>query len=148
MESKGKSDNTIVKDAIILFIITLIGGLCLGYVYEITKDPIETSKVKAKQNAYSVVFTEAKDFEETEETKEAVKEQEEVSGAQINEVLIAKDTEGNYLGHVLSITSKEGYGGDIVITLGINLKGAITGMEILSMSETRSSSARKLLRKN
>ena len=32
--------NKIVKDALILFAITLVAGVLLGFVYDITKDPI------------------------------------------------------------------------------------------------------------
>ncbi len=46
----------IIKDALILFAITLIAGLLLGGVYEITKKPIaEQSRIK-KEKAYKAVF--------------------------------------------------------------------------------------------
>ncbi len=36
-----------IKDAAILFAITLIAGLCLGAVHFITKDPIKRAEEKA-----------------------------------------------------------------------------------------------------
>ena len=63
--------NTIVKDAIILFAITLISGLCLGFVYNMTKAPIEAAQEKAKQEAYQKVFADAASFQENEEIKTA-----------------------------------------------------------------------------
>ena len=37
-----------MKDAVILFAITLIAGLCLGGVYGITKEPIAKAEAAAK----------------------------------------------------------------------------------------------------
>ena len=37
--SEAKSKNTLVHDALILFAITLVAAIALGFVYEITKDP-------------------------------------------------------------------------------------------------------------
>ncbi len=52
----------IVKDACILFAITLIAGILLGGVYEITKAPIAEQNEKAKQAAYKNVLAEAESF--------------------------------------------------------------------------------------
>ena len=38
--SETKQKNTLIHDALILFAITLIAAVALGFVYEITKDPI------------------------------------------------------------------------------------------------------------
>ena len=40
--------NKIVKDALILFAITLVAGVLLGFVYDITKDPIAARKLIKK----------------------------------------------------------------------------------------------------
>ena len=37
-----------MKDALILFLITLVAGACLGGAYEITKGPIEAAELAAK----------------------------------------------------------------------------------------------------
>ena len=55
--------NKIVKNALILTAITLVSGLLLGGVYEITKEPIQASKEKAKQEAYKSVMSDAEEFE-------------------------------------------------------------------------------------
>ena len=39
--------NTIVKDAIVLFLITLISGAALGVVHEVTLEPIAIAQQKA-----------------------------------------------------------------------------------------------------
>ena len=43
--------NPIIKNALILTIITLIAGLGLGFVYEITKNPIAQAQEKAKKES-------------------------------------------------------------------------------------------------
>ena len=48
--------NTIVKDTLTLLAITLICGLLLGFVYDMTKDPIAAQSEKAKQEAYAAVY--------------------------------------------------------------------------------------------
>ena len=44
-----------LKDTAILLIITLISGAILGFVYELTKEPIALQEEKAKQEAYKEV---------------------------------------------------------------------------------------------
>ena len=40
------------------------------------------------------------------------------------------------IGYVASFTAKEGYGGDISLSMGVAADGTITGLEVLSASET------------
>ncbi|MBQ3911657.1 MAG: electron transporter RnfG, partial [Lachnospiraceae bacterium] len=56
--SETKQKNTLIHDALILFAITLIAAIALGFVYEITKDPIAQAEAKAKIDAYKAVFPE------------------------------------------------------------------------------------------
>ena len=62
---KNKNDvQAMLKEAGILFAITLIAGLLLGFVYELTKEPIRLQEEKAVQEACQAVFTDAGHFEE------------------------------------------------------------------------------------
>ena len=124
--------NKILKNTIILTMITLIAGLGLGFVYEITKDPIAQAQDKAKKEAWQAVFPEA-DINEF----EAVDVDEKVAEAAIKAVG-AKATVDVYKrqGYVITTTDKEGYGGDIQITVGITSDGTVNGISILSISET------------
>ena len=56
MENKNKDISGMLKDAVILFAITLISGLILGFVYQITKEPIAAQEAKAIQEACAAVF--------------------------------------------------------------------------------------------
>ena len=64
---KNKSDvSVMLKEAGILFAITLIAGLVLGLVNELTRDRIRIQQEKAVQEACAAVFQTAASFEEME----------------------------------------------------------------------------------
>jgi electron transport complex protein RnfG len=129
-----------LKDALILLVITLVAGLALGYVYEITKAPIANQKEKKKNEACANVFADAVSFEPYENFDEAqaekVLEQAGVTEEDIDEVMIALDASGSTLGYVLNVTTHEGYGGDITFSMGIQNDGTLNGISILAISET------------
>ena len=67
---KNKNDiSVMLKEAGILFAITLISGLLLGVVNELTKEPIRIQQEKAVQEACRAVFASAASFEEMEYTQ-------------------------------------------------------------------------------
>lgn len=129
-----------LKDTAILLIITLISGAILGFVYELTKDPIAAQEEKAKQEAFREVFTDASSFEAVADQDEAamtaVVAQGGFAQTSVNEVAKAVDGSGSVLGYVITVTSHEGYGGDIKFSMGIRADGTLNGISILSISET------------
>ncbi len=54
----------------------------------------------------------------------------------IDEVMAAQDASGETLGYVITVTTKEGYAGDIRFTVGIRQDGTVNGISILKISET------------
>ena len=48
----------------------------------------------------------------------------------------AVDTSGEALGYIFNVTTAEGYGGDISLTVGIQADGTVNGYSVLSISET------------
>ncbi len=135
--------NKMVKDILILTVITVVAGFLLGFFYDITKEPIQIQEEQTKQEAYRSVFAEASTFdaessEITEALSRAASDIEAAGYAKetIEEALAARDEAGNILGYVFTVTSHEGYGGDITISMGVKLDGTVTGVEILSISET------------
>lgn len=128
-----------LKDSLILFAITLAAGLLLGLVYAVTKEPIVTAQEQKKQNAYQSVFEDATAFEEQaidlEEASIVLTE----AGYEkdvIDEVQIACDNQGNPLGYVIMVTSKEAYGGSLQLVVGIRLDGTVNRIAFLSLDET------------
>ena len=132
--------NTIIKDTIILTLITLIAGGVLGLVYEITKDPIAKQQELAKQEAYKAVFEDADTFDvcvEAEDAELAAYLAGEGFEAQtVNEIMEAKDASGETLGYAINLTTSEGYGGDITFSMGVQADGTLNGISILTISET------------
>ena len=131
--------NKIIKNTIILTIITLVSGVALGAVYEITKAPIANAQEQAKQEAYKQVFEDADSFDDLEvdakEAAEAVKAAGVDDGAEINEAVEAKQG-GETIGYVITATDPNGYGGDIQVSVGIQNDGTVNGIAILSINET------------
>lgn len=129
-----------IRSIITLTLITLIAGALLGYVYELTKEPIAAKTLEEKLNAYHKVFPEASDFKEDPgvnlDASRAVLDASGYSKETVDECLGAYDASGNKLGYVLSVTTSEGYGGDIKISMGVGGDGVLKGIEILSISET------------
>ena len=129
-----------VKAVLTLTLITVLAGACLGYVYELTKEPIAAKTLEAKLNAYKAVFPAAADFKEdasinTEGAAEILLA-EGCKDETIDECLLAVDGSGNPLGYVMTVTTAQGYGGDITISMGVGSDGTLNGIEILEIGET------------
>ena len=132
---------SIVKDTISITAITLVAGLALGVVQDITADPIAEQKMKAKQEAYKSVFPDADSFGEVElgdKTQELAGVLSDSGyGAQtIDEVMTAFDASDNEIGYAFTVSTSEGYGGDIQFAMGVQKDGTLNGISILSISET------------
>lgn len=127
-----------IKNTAILLVITIVAGLVLGLVYQITKDPIAEQEAKKKKEACQEVFQDAASFETMEVKAVNAGEWAQAGFAQesVDEVMGAVDTSGNLLGYVITVTTAEGYGGDIQFSIGIRMDGTINGISILSISET------------
>lgn len=129
----------IVKDALVLFAITLVAGILLGVVYQITLDPIAKANENAKEKAYKAVLAEADSFE----TIDALPSDDDINASsdidfskdKVNEVAIGKKG-GETAGYVVTVTDSDGYGGDIKFTVGISTDGKVLGVSFLSISET------------
>ena len=134
--------NKIIKDALALTLITLVAGVALGGVYEITKDPIAKQEAQAKAEAYEQVFTDAAAFEEVKmddtllQTIRDQLDQEGYKAQSIEEIMRAEDQSGEMLGYAFTVVTSEGYGGDIRFSMGVQNDGTLNGISILSIGET------------
>ena len=131
-----------IKDALVLFVITLISGVSLGFFYQLTKAHIENVKMEEKSKAYNAVFADAKEFKIIDEETamiEAVNTElvgQNFGNVKITEVADALDESGNNIGYVIASTSSDGYGGDVSISVGITKDNIINGIEFLAIAET------------
>lgn len=142
----------IVKDTLILFAITLVAGLGLGFVYNVTSDARAEQQEKTKVAAYESVMPGLGSFDEIViDTAEAdkyivekIKTTEADNGvspikeynATIDSVVKANDKDGNELGYIVTITDNEAYGGSLQMTVGILSDGTVKGISFLSINET------------
>ena len=92
-----------MKDALILFVITLVSGCLLGGVYQVTKEPIEKATIAANNKAYKAVFNEAESFDPDDALTAAVEGCNadlagmDFGGVKVENVLKAVDGSGNQL---------------------------------------------------
>ena len=138
-----KKKHSMIKDAIILCMISLIAALALGFVNELTKDRIALLEAQAKAEAYKEVFPEADaivDAANNDVLATALEEAESIlaedgfSNVTINEVCLVNDASGNHIGYVASVTLKA-Y--DVMtLTFGYTTDGTVTGLAFLSIKET------------
>lgn len=135
---KNKSDvSVMLKEAGIIFAITLIAGLLLGTVNSLTEEPIRIQQEKAVQEACKAVFESAASFEETEYTPdEALAAELSGMGVKLGRVYRALGSGGEQLGVVVESTSTRGYGGNIVLYVGVTNEGVLNDISILEISET------------
>ncbi len=131
------------KDALVLIIITLVAGLCLGGIYELTKEPIAHQKELAITESCKAVFPDEEGFAPVasfvlsdaviSETLAAELKQ---NGITVGNIYTALTADGSLAGYAIEVTSAEGYGGDIRIMCGISADGVLRGISILEIGET------------
>lgn len=130
-----------MKDALILFAITLVAGACLGGVYEATKAPIAAANLAAKEEAYRTVLPDAVSFEADDMTEVIASANGEIGGlgfgnVTVDEAATALDDSGAPMGYVVTTTSKDGYGGAITVSVGVMADGTVNGVAFLTLAET------------
>ncbi len=128
----------ILKDTLALAIITIASGILLGGVYIITKEPIEKQNEKTKIAAYNSVFSDLSTYESYDDLDSLQKSVKDAgySGVIVDEVVYAFNSSKENIGVIITVTDRDGYGGNIKMTVGIDMEGTITGLEILEISET------------
>lgn len=143
MENKNtKQKSTLLKDAIALFLITLISGLALSYVFEITKAPIAEQQEQKKLRANQAVFVDAASFTIDEElmtlaqTTDLISLNANYEGVTIDEISKAYNSANEALGYNITVTTTTGYKDPITLVIGYSNERVIQGIEILSMNET------------
>lgn len=144
-KQKEGSVRSIAKDTLALVLITLVAAVLLGFVREITAEPIAERTEAEKQKAYLAVFETASSIvvsKDVAELSEALTKSAEIltetynSDVSIDEACLAKDAAGNTVGYILTVTDKKGYGGAIQMVFGYSLDGTVTGLAFLTLNET------------
>lgn len=135
--AENNDKKTLLRDAAILFAITLVSGLLLGLVFQVTAEPRREQQERKIREACQAVFAQAEQFEEISCSVSEVRAQQLAeTGVRIGTVYQALDAAGRPLGYVIETTSGEGYGGNITLYAGITNDGILNGVSILNISET------------
>ena len=112
----------ILKVGFILFAITSIAALVLAVVNNFTAPVIAENNKRAQEAAMKLVLPDAKGFEKLEYTAD--------EASSVREVYQADE-----IGNVVKV-SPNGYDGSIDIVVGIDNSLRVTGIEIISQTET------------
>ena len=127
----------IVHDALILMAFSLVLGAILGAVYQITLPAITQAEYEKTQKAYTAVFADAESFEEVAFDKTAAEEMMAAGGFKdsidnVQKAIVGGET----VGHVITVTAKDGSQGSITMSVGIRNDGTVNSYSITSIAET------------
>ncbi len=134
--------SALLRDALALFLITLISGLALSYVYEITKEPIKAQGIQKSIEANKAVFSEASSFEEDVQLMELAKSTDltgmnaDFQGVTIDGINKALNNDNQLIGYNITVSTSAGYKDGINFVFGYSLDGSVTGIEFLAIKET------------
>ncbi len=130
------------KAAVNLTVITLVAGLALSSVYLLTKDKIDEQNMAASAASYQEVCPDADSFSYDDGISAAVDalggEAYDASFGKtyINEAVVGKAADGSVAGYVISVTSGDGFDGNITLSVGISPDGTVNGISFTELNET------------
>ena len=128
------SGKFILKVAGTLTIISLITAFLLGLVNGVTKDKIAAIEAEKTRVAMSAVVPEGSEFSDKLDIPEAVAAAASAQGGTLSE-LYGVTNGGAEAGYVMKI-SASGSQGTIVMMVGVDANKAVTGVSVVSHSET------------
>lgn len=139
---QNQEKRKIPRSALILCGITLAAGIALSGVFKITEKNILEQQKQEEIASYKEVLPKAKEFSNNQVITEQIEFlRGKVYGydfgkAYINEVFVGTDTSGDRVGYVISVTSGDGFEGNITISVGISLDGTVNGIAFTELNET------------
>lgn len=122
--------STFLNLVITLGIITLVGSLALGYVFQWTKGPIAQAQMEKQLRAIEAVINGYDNNPVADKFKVAAQE-----GLDSLEFFPAKAA-GELIGMAIKTKSSKGYSGDIWLMVGFNKQGEIQRVVVIEHKET------------
>ena len=140
MNAQNNEISLMIKNAMILFLITLIAGVLLGFVYDNTKASIAEQTRAAEENATNEVFPSADSIgdikTDTAKAAEILSSNKGYSKVELESVKEAKDKSGSVIGYAFKVKSK-GYSSDALeFMVGLRKDGRLNGISLISNSES------------
>jgi electron transport complex protein RnfG len=121
-------ESTFTNMVLTLFIVTLLASTALGFIYELTKGPIEQAKLRKKNAAIQKVVPDYTN----QPNDEAY--QVEVEGDSLTVYPAKKD--GELVGVAVSTFTDKGFSGEIKLMVGFRSDGKINNISVLDHAET------------
>lgn len=125
----AKTESTFKNMVLSLTLISLGAAACLGFVYEMTKNPIEISNLNKKLNAIKQVVPEFTNDPNSEMYKLPTGEGDSL------EVYPAKNGE-DLVGYAVNTYTNNGFSGNITLMTGFRPDGSIIDITVLKQKET------------
>ena len=125
----AKTESTFRNMVLSLTLISLGASACLGYVYQITKAPIELSSLNKKLNAIKQVVPEFNNDPNTEMYKLPTGEGDSL------EIYPAKK-DNIIVGYAVNTNTTKGFSGNVNLMAGFKPDGTIYSITVLSQKET------------
>ena len=125
-----KKKSTFINMMLSLLVITLISGLALGFVNDLTVGPIAKAKLERKINALKLVLPKF-DNNPVEELKLVVAEQ-----ANDSIEIYPAFFKNEFVGVAIVGSSEKGFSGLIKVMVGFNPNGNINNIAVLEQKET------------
>ncbi|NOY52743.1 MAG: RnfABCDGE type electron transport complex subunit G [Deltaproteobacteria bacterium] len=123
-----------LKLVIVLGLFCILSAGILAKVYDVTKGPIAEAKAEEVRRAIKAVLPPYNNKADAEFVDKIIGKDGKGNDI-VRRVYIGKK-DGNVVGRAFLVVAPDGYGGPIEIMMGVNPKGVITGIEIISLSET------------
>ena len=125
----AKTESTLKNMVLTLLVITCVAGTSLGFMYELTKGPIEAAKAAKQQAAIKEVVPEF-----TNNPGEEMKNFTSKEGFEIKFFPAKKD--GVLIGLAIETMTNKGFSGNIRIMVGLKPDGTIINYQVLEHKET------------
>lgn len=132
MENKNSTMETLML-GFKLLIITAIAGLVLGWAHKVTLTPIKQQEIKTNNDAMKEVLPSATNFTKIASVTPNDGEKFDMKLDENGSVKEVNKADGE--GYAIKVGTK-GYGGEILMMVGINKDGKIGGIKILAHNET------------
>jgi Na+-translocating ferredoxin:NAD+ oxidoreductase subunit G len=125
----AKTESTFKNMALSLTLISLAASACLGFVYEITKTPIEVAVLNKKLEAIKQVVPEFNNNPNNESYKLPTGEGDSL-------VVYPAKKDDVIVGYAVNTYSKKGFSGNISLMAGFKPDGTIINISVLEQKET------------
>lgn len=125
----AKTESTFKNMVLSLTLISLGAAACLGFVYEMTKKPIEISNLNKKLNAIKQVVPEFDNNPDAEMYRLPTGE-----GDSLDIYPAKKD--GEIIGYAINTYTNKGFSGNITLMAGYKPDGSIIDITVLTQKET------------